>query len=111
MGKSQREKGKRFEREVARRFRDVLPGYDVRRGFQSRRGSDAPDVDVPKFWVEAKVGARTNPRAALAQAIEATDGRIPVAVCKDDRKDPVVMMRMDDFLDFVLDWWSRGGGE
>lgn len=101
MGKSQRDKGKRWEQAVARMFREAMPGVSVRRGWQSRSGSDAPDVEVPKWWVECKSGKMPNPRAALRQAVEATDGRTPVAVIKDDRQEPFVAMRLADFLELV----------
>jgi len=107
-GKASREKGKRFERAVARLFRDEL-GLDAWRGRQERTGESAPDVDVPGLWVECKSQRLTNPRAALAQAIADSKGspdRIPIAVTKDDRQVPIVTMRLADFFR-----WSKRQGE
>ena len=85
-----------------------MPGAKVRRGLQARGGDEVPDVDVPCFWVETKHHRHTNIKAALRQAIEdASKGRWPVAVCKDDREDAVVAMQLDDFLDLVTEWWMR----
>jgi hypothetical protein len=99
MGASQRRKGGRFERAVAAAFRVVFPG--AKRGLgQARAGGEVPDVDVPGFWPEAKAHRLTNPRAALAQAIAAagSSGRVPIAVCKDDGMEPLVHLRLEDFV-------------
>lgn len=100
MGKSQRTKGHSWERELARQMRELFP--DARRGMQSRDGSDAPDVEGTPFHVEAKVGKLPNPRAALYQAIRDSRGRRPaVAVVKDDRCTPFVVMTLPDWLQLV----------
>jgi len=104
MGARSNQKGKAWERRVAALLRGEL-GIDARRGQQARDGGDAPDVvvDLP-FWIECKHGRQPNVRAALAQAIEASDGRTPVAVVKDDRREPMVVLRLRD----ALAWLRRG---
>lgn len=89
-------------------FAGVFGSENVRRGLQYRDGADAADVIAPAFWVEAKVGKLTNPRAALRQATEAASGKglWPVAVRKDDRGEPFVAMSLDNFLDLVREWWT-----
>ena len=105
-GRSSRRKGADFERAMVHRFREVFGTDEVRRGLQSR-GEDVADVDCPIFWPELKRGKQPNIRAALAQAIEAAPkGRIPIAVCKDDRRDATVTLLLDDFLELVREWWS-----
>jgi hypothetical protein len=107
-GAHSRRKGAAFERELVRRFREVMPDADIRRGLQYRTGEEASDVEVPCFWVEAKHHHRTNVRAAMRQAIDACPpGRWPIAVCKDDRAAPLVTMQLDDFLELVREWWER----
>lgn len=107
MGKMQRNKGQRFEREIAGILRDTLPDCDAKRGWQARSGKDNCDVDIPRLWIECKHGIKPNPRAALQQAIEATDGRLPIAIIKDDySRDPMVVMRLSDFLLILKDWWQ-----
>lgn len=102
MGKASREKGKRGERWLAKLVRAAMPaGTDVKRGLQSRDGGEVPDVDAPLIWWEMKHGKKPNPRAALAQAIAATDGRLPIAVIKDDRKDAFAVMRAEDLLALI----------
>lgn len=106
MSASQRRKGAAFERENVLAFREALPGVDVKRGFQSRSGEEVPDVDADPFWIECKVGKLPNPRAALKQAQgDAKPGRIPVAVIKDDRCAPFVVLSRADFLELVQQWW------
>lgn len=87
LGRASRNKGKRWERAVASDFRAVL-GDRVRRGWQSRLGDDEADNEgIPLLWVECKHGkGASGVRAALAQAEAATDGRRPIAFCKDDRQ-------------------------
>lgn len=107
-GAGSRRKGAEFERALVQRFREAMPEAEVKRGLQCRNGEEAADVEVPCFWVEAKHHHRTNFRAALRQAIAASPpGRWPIAVCKDDREEPLVTLRLDDFLDLVAEWWRR----
>lgn len=107
-GKSSRIKGAAWEREVVSKLRYCMPDADIKRGLQYRTGEEAPDVDMPVFWPECKHHKRVNVRAALKQAVEtAPKGRIPVAVCKDDRQPPIALLLLDDFLDLVREWWMR----
>jgi len=107
-GAHSRRKGSAFERVLVQRFRDAMPDAVVRRGLQYRAGDEAPDVDLPCFWLEAKHHRRTNIRAAMRQALAACPpGRWPVTVCKDDHEAPLVTMQLDDFLELVGEWWRR----
>ena len=109
-GAGSRRKGHDWERKVAELFRGVLPESAITRGWQSRSGSQAPDVDGTPFWVECKKGPKPNIRAALKQADEAglLDPRPSLAVIRDDGQNPIVAMHLDDFLDLVGEWWERG---
>ena len=55
-GARSRRKGARFEREMVLRFREAMPGAEVRRGLQCRSGAEAADIDCPVFWPELKRG-------------------------------------------------------
>jgi len=113
-GARSRRKGAQNERRLAKMFAEVMPGEDVRRGlqYQNRFGRDkVPDVECPVFWVEAKVGKKPNPRAAMVQArADTCKGKIPIAVIRDDGApdDEFVCIGLADFLDFVGEWWERG---
>ena len=106
MGKSQRDKGARFERYVARRLKEVFGERTIRSSGQCFSGDTRADVDCPKIWVECKVGQRPNIRAALRQAKEARDSsessKLCVAVCKWDREDPIVTMSLTEFIEILL---------
>lgn len=104
MSKRESDRGKRGEREVCAILRAA--GYEVRRGWQSRQGSDDPDVvGIPGVWLEVGFGRTIKPRAKLAQAIEASAGRdvLPVAITRAaSRDDWIVTMTLDDFVALVL---------
>jgi len=105
-GATSRRKGARFERAMVHRFREAMPDAEIRRGLQSRSGVEVADLDCPVFWPELKRGKKPNIRAALRQAIEAAPkGRIPIAVIRDDRAEEIVTLLLDDFLEFVSEWW------
>ena len=108
MGACSRRKGAAWERALVHRFRDAMPGAYIRRGLQYRDGAECADVIAPKMWLEAKHHHRTNLRAALAQAQEASRGRglWPIAICKDDRQPATVTLVLDDFLELVREWWA-----
>jgi hypothetical protein len=110
-GAGSRRKGHDFERAMVLRFAEVFGADRVRRGLQFRDGAECADVVAPALWIECKRGKRTNPRAALAQAKEASLGKgvWPVAVCKDDQEDAVVTIALEDFLDLLREWWSTRG--
>lgn len=99
-------KGKVGERLTALDVREAFPWIadQVRRGWQSRKGSDDPDViGLPKIWLESKKGRQPNPRGALAQAAKDSKGRghYPVAVIRDDRSKPFVVLYWADFLELI----------
>lgn len=102
MGAMQRRKGAAWEREVANRFKPVYAS--AKRGLgQCRDAGEVGDVDIPHFWPECKAHQKTNPRAALAQAVEASGntGKIPIAVCKDNGGVPFVVLSLDDFIALI----------
>lgn len=101
MGKLSRAKGRTFEQVIARRLRPLF-GDSVKRGYQRRGGKEACDVEGTPFWIECKHGKAISLRAALAQAICDTDDRPCVVVAKDDGwREPVVVMRFEDWLDLA----------
>lgn len=99
-GKGRRNKGANFERRVAADLREIFP--EAKRGFQTRGGTaEAPDVDGTPFYIECKAHKKVDREAAYAQALQGSIGKtnnIPVAICKDDRKPPVVRMVLGDLV-------------
>lgn len=104
-GKAAREKGKRGERDVRDLLRQAFPHLDIRRGAnQARDASHEADVEGTPWWVEVKRSARPSPRKALEQAIEATDGRMPVAVTWKDKEGPIVTITWSAFCELATCW-------
>lgn len=106
MSKAQREKGARYERDIATRLRDVF-GPDIHRGIQWRGGSEAGDItgtDMPEWLhLECHHGNSSTPFAKLRQAESdrpATDV-LRAAVVKRHGGDELVAMRWDDFIRLV----------
>lgn len=106
-----REKGKRWEREVANRMRLIFGKDRVRRGRQAE-GAAEPDIVTPTtLWLECKHGKLVGLRKALEQAerdsAQAYDGAWwRVVVAKDNGKRPIVVMPLDDFEDLISEWWG-----
>ena len=93
-----RRKGHSFERKMATAFRGLWP--NARRGLQYQDGAECPDVVGTPYWVECKTGKRTNIKAALRQASEASKGSKPILVVTKDDRDPVlVTMLWEVFYD------------
>lgn len=106
MGRAQRDKGARWEQEVARRLRAIFGDNKVRRSRQAE-GALESDVVCPGWWVECGHGKRMNAQQKLAQAVhdcaKAGSRKVPVAVVRVDRQQPVVCMLMEDWLEVVLE--------
>lgn len=91
---------------MARRLRLIL-GESVRRGLQSRDGSDCADVICPHIWPECKASASVSTFVAVAQAMKAyedackvgkTAPKTPVVFHKLDRRRPIAAMDLEDFF-------------
>lgn len=114
-GKHSRDKGHRFERQVAKDAGKALGFNDgeVRRTLQSRGGaSEGSDISIAgHFAIECKRYKEVKGLVvrALRQAErDAKPGQIPIAICKGDREDAIVSMRYDDFWDMVQENRERG---
>lgn len=98
MGKLSRDKGARWEREVARLFKGKRTAP-----MQAGHAEAYPDVVSERFCIECKCGKSWNEQAALDQAVAAASyqdprtmecpfiTKTPIAVCKEDRRRPVVV--------------------
>lgn len=98
-----RNKGANFERWVTNALKDA--GIDAKRGGTAQASVNIvmPDVIVPGWWPELKVGSRNyvNPVAALKQAeadrASSSDISFPVAITRVDRDRQVwCHMRLGD---------------
>lgn len=102
MGKASRDKGKRFERSLASRFREY--GYDARRTAQNcgKSGDAADVVGLPGIHVEAKHQERMSLYEWMAQAIRDAEaggkGALPAVFHKKNNADILVTMRLEDWF-------------
>ena len=91
-----RDKGARFEREVAAWFRDTLLDPDARRGQQFAGGTDSPDVVLPNMeWlhIEAKHVEKLNIYKAMEQAKrDAGEGKIPTVFMRKNGEEMLVVL-------------------
>ena len=111
MGKSQREKGKRGERELAGQLREY--GYDCRRGQQYCGCSGAADVvGLPGIHIECKRVERLNLHDAMDQAVRDAgalpeDGRpFPAVFHRRDYEEWLVTMRLEEWIHLYREWES-----
>jgi hypothetical protein len=116
MGKSQRAKGQRLEREVTKLLAPVFPGLE--RQLQSRQGAKMPDLDAGTaappcpVRIEVSGGQRPSPHRKFEQctkdAMEANDPRPPLVLTRKDRGEWLVTMSLLDWLDL---WKLAHGGD
>jgi len=102
MGRSQREKGKRGEREAAAELAAVL-GVTARRGVQYHGGPDSPDVvleGVP-IHVECKRTERLSLWPAVDQAVADAGESVPMVWHRCNRRESVVVVRTCDLARLV----------
>lgn len=104
MGKSQREKGKRGEREWAAVCREN--GYDCRRGQQyCGTNGDADVIGLPGVHIEVKRVERMNIETAMAQARrDAKPGEIPIVAHRRNNCAWLVTMLADDWFALYREW-------
>ena len=107
MSKSQRDKGKRAEREVAEILRGQ--GFNARRGVQYHGGPDSPDVvGVPGIHLEVCHAAVMRLPDKLRQAVsDAAPGEVPAVVHKVNRGEWCVTIRLCDAPAFAQ-WYNTG---
>lgn len=104
MGKAQREKGKRGERELASLLREE--GYETRRGQQfCGKNGDADVVGLPGIHIECKRVEKLNLYDAMAQSIhDSREGEMPSVFHRKDRCGWLVTMRFEDWIQIYREW-------
>ena len=99
MGKMQRNKGAAYEREIVHVL--VERGYLAARNLTQTREGGA-DIILQDFIIECKRRASIAIYDWLDQATLAAKGRKrPLVVARGDRRESVVILRLEDFLDLV----------
>lgn len=114
MAINSKQKGARFERELAGRFRDY--GYDESRRTAQYCGNtgDASDVvGLPGIHIEAKHQEQMRLYDWMEQAKRDSkgSGNIPVVFHKKNRAEILVTMRFDDFMNIYREYEAGRKGE
>lgn len=98
-----RDKGARFEREIANALKEY--GYDARRTAQycGNTGDASDVVGLPGFHIECKHQEKMHLYDWMEQAVRdsATTVETPIVIHKQNRKDTLVTMRFEDFMDVI----------
>jgi hypothetical protein len=107
MSRAQKEKGKRFEREMVHRMRAIFgDDENIKRGLQFRDGAEVADVVMPCFHLEAKHDNGVSVWSALRQAVsDAKPGLWRLVVMKHDRQPEIIAMPLEDFEELLRQWW------
>ena len=107
MAVNSREKGARFERTLAAKFREY--GYsDARRSVQycGKTGEAADVVNVPGIHIEAKHQERMMLYDWMAQAKRDSDGsgKLPAVFHKKNNAEILVTMELKDWINLYREW-------
>lgn len=106
MAVNSKQKGARFERLLASRFREY--GYEAKRTAQyCGNTGEAADVDgLPGIHVEAKHQERMQLYEWMAQAKRDAEGtgRLPAVFHKKNNAEILVTMELEDFMNLYREW-------
>lgn len=108
-----KQKGARFERLLASRFREY--GFDARRTAQyCGNTGDAADVDgLPGVHVEAKHAEQMRLYEWIAQAKRDAEaggkGNLPAVFHKKNHAEILVTVEFDTFMRLYKEWWENNG--
>lgn len=105
MAVNSKQKGARFERQLASKLRDL--GYEARRTAQycGNTGDAADLVGLPGLHIEAKHQEQMRLYDWMAQAKRDAKGkRLPAVFHKKNNAPILVTMEMDDFMEIYREW-------
>lgn len=107
-----KDKGNRFERQVAKILREHY-GYESRRGVQFRSGQEEADVvGLPGVHIECKAVESLNLEKALQQSErDAKPNEYPAVFHKKNYQPILVTMRTKDFIEMVTGAVVHSGGK
>lgn len=106
MGKMSREKGKRYERELASTLKEY--GYDARRTAQycGNTGDASDVVGLPGIHIEAKHQETLHIYDWMSQAIHdsAKSGNKPAVFFRKNNHETLVCMRLTDWIELYREY-------
>lgn len=98
MSKLSRTKGHAFERYVAQKFRSIFPGARRLLEYQEGVGVDIENTGPLRIQCKAY-----KDYAPISKINEVKLSGIPCLVTKGDRKTPMIVLSLDDFLRIIED--------
>ena len=108
-----KQKGARFERSLASKFRQY--GYEARRTAQycGNTGDASDVVGLPYIHIEAKHVERLNIYDAMEQAKRdsANSNNMPVVFHKKNNHEILVTMQFDSFMKLYKEWYENNAIE
>ena len=106
MAVNSKQKGARFERQLASKFREY--GYEARRTAQhcGNTGDASDVVGLPGLHIEAKHQERMVLYDWMAQAKRDSEGtgRLPAVFHKKNNAPILVTMELEDFMNLYREW-------
>ena len=106
MAVNSKQKGARFERQLASRFREY--GYQARRTAQycGNTGDASDVVGLPGLHIEAKHQEKMHLYEWMAQAKRDSSGtgRLPAVFHKKNNAEILVTMEFEDFMNLYREW-------
>ena len=106
MAVNSKQKGARFERYLASRFREY--GYNARRTAQycGNTGDASDVVGLPGLHIEAKHQETMRLYEWMSQAKRDSEGtgRLPAVFHKKNHAEILVTMTLDDFMNLYVEW-------
>lgn len=104
MAVNSKQKGARFERQLASKLRDL--GYDARRTAQycGNTGEAADVVGLPGLHIEAKHQETMRLYEWMAQAKRDAKGGLPAVFHKKNNAQILVTMELNDFMEIYKEW-------
>ena len=117
MGKTERDKGARYERYIRMKFQDTFdliskicnqPQEHVTRGNQKHQAFQ-PDVIIPDYWIECTHSKNPRINAKIKQALKDLchtpdnehKSKIPAIVSRQDRQEDWVTIPLSHFLQLI----------
>lgn len=106
MAVNSKQKGSRFERYLASRFREY--GYEARRTAQycGNTGDASDVVGLPGLHIEAKHQEQMRLYEWMSQAKRDSEGtgRLPAVFHKKNNAEILVTMTFEDFMNLYVEW-------
>jgi len=98
MGKMQKLKGKVYEQEIARAFKELYPGTE--RYLNDVYGGKGVDVIAGPYKIQCKRYKDYCPVNKLEEVVY-TQGDMPILATRGDKKKTIICLYLDDFIEIL----------